>query len=158
MMAEYKFKDSFEFVPYSRLVFSANHPPKSQEASPAFFRRWIVVPFDRTFADGDPDTIPGDKLDAILSDPVELSGVLNKALEALAAMIQSLDLCSALAQVISEHRDHLGVPQNLYLPVTATWAGDDSQDRASGNGDRRTVDVGAEARGFTACKVCHPPE
>lgn len=86
MMAEYKFKDSFEFIPYSRLVFSANHPPKSQDASPAFFRRWIVVPFDRTFADGDPETIPSDKLDAILSDPAELSGVLNKALEALAAI------------------------------------------------------------------------
>lgn len=86
MMAEYKFKDSFEFVPYSRLVFSANHPPKSQDASPAFFRRWIVVPFDRTFADGDSDTIPSDKPDALLSDPAELSGVLNKALEALAAI------------------------------------------------------------------------
>ena len=57
-MAEYKFKDSFEFVPYARLVFSANHPPKSQDASPAFFRRWLVVPFERTFADGAPDTIP----------------------------------------------------------------------------------------------------
>jgi P4 family phage/plasmid primase-like protien len=86
MMAEYKFKDSFEFVPYARLVFSANHPPKSQDASPAFFRRWFVVPFERTFADGAPDTIPGDKLDAMLSDPAELSGVLNKALEALAAI------------------------------------------------------------------------
>ena len=86
MMAEHKFKDSFEFVPYSHLVFSANHPPKSQDASPAFFRRWVVVPFDRTFADGGPDTIPSDKLDAILSDPAELSGVLNKALEALAAI------------------------------------------------------------------------
>jgi putative DNA primase/helicase len=42
-MAEYKFKDSFEFVPYSRLVFSANHLPKSQDASPAFFRRWHAV-------------------------------------------------------------------------------------------------------------------
>ena len=52
------------------------------------------------------------------------------------------DLCSALAQVISEHRDHLVVPQNVYLPVNTTWAGDDSQDRASGNGDRRTVAVG----------------
>ena len=86
LMAEYKFKDSFEFVPYARLVFSANHPPKSQDASTAFFRRWIVVPFERTFADKAPDTIPGDKLDAILSDPVELSGVLNKALSALAAI------------------------------------------------------------------------
>jgi P4 family phage/plasmid primase-like protien len=86
LMAEYKFKDSFDFVPYARLVFSANHPPKSQDASPAFFRRWIVVPFERTFADKAPDTIPGDKLDAILSDPAELSGVLNKALIALAAI------------------------------------------------------------------------
>jgi len=86
LMAEYKFKDSFEFVPYARLVFSANHPPKSQDASPAFFRRWLVVPFERTFADGAPDTIPSDKLDAMLSDPAELSGVLNKVLEALAAV------------------------------------------------------------------------
>lgn len=86
LMAEYKFKDSFEIVPHARLVFSANHPPKSQDASPAFFRRWLVVPFQRTFASGAPDTIPSDKLDAILSDPAELSGVLNKALEALAAI------------------------------------------------------------------------
>jgi P4 family phage/plasmid primase-like protien len=86
LIAEYKFKDSFEFVPYARLVFSANHPPKSQDASPAFFRRWLVVPFERTFADGAPITIPSDKLDAMLSDPPELSGVLNKALEALATI------------------------------------------------------------------------
>lgn len=86
LMAEYKFKDSFEFIPYARLVFSANHPPKSQDASPAFFRRWLLVPFQRTFADGAPDTIPSDKLDAMLSDPTELSGMLNKALEAIAAI------------------------------------------------------------------------
>jgi P4 family phage/plasmid primase-like protien len=86
LQAEYKFKDSFEFIPYSRLVFSANHPPKSQDASPAFFRRWLVVPFERTFADGASDTIPSDKLDAILSDPMELSGVLNKALEVIAGI------------------------------------------------------------------------
>jgi putative DNA primase/helicase len=86
LMAEYKFQDSFEFLPYARLVFSANHPPKSQDASPAFFRRWLVVPFERTFADGAPDTIPSDKLDAILADPAELSGVLNRALDGLAAI------------------------------------------------------------------------
>jgi putative DNA primase/helicase len=86
LMAEYKFKDSFEFTPYARLVFSANHPPKSLDASAAFFRRWIVVPFERTFADDAPDTIPSDKLDAMLSDPTELSGVLNKALEAIGAI------------------------------------------------------------------------
>jgi P4 family phage/plasmid primase-like protien len=83
LQAEYKFKDSFEFVPYARLVFSADHLPKSQDASPAFFRRWHVVPFERTFVDGAPDTIPSDTFDAMLSDPAELSGVLNKALEAI---------------------------------------------------------------------------
>jgi putative DNA primase/helicase len=50
LMAEYKFRDSFEFIPYARLVFSANHPPKSQDASPAFFRRWLVVPFERLYS------------------------------------------------------------------------------------------------------------
>jgi P4 family phage/plasmid primase-like protien len=86
LMAEYKFKDSFEFVPYARLIFSANHPPKSQDASPAFFRRWLVVPFERTFADNAPGTIASDKLDAMLSDPNELSGVLNNVLDAIAAI------------------------------------------------------------------------
>ena len=86
LMAEYKFRDSFEFVPYARLIFSANQPPKSTDASPAFFRRWLVVRFERTFADGAPGTIQRDQLDAALADPAELSGVLNKALQAIAAI------------------------------------------------------------------------
>lgn len=83
LLAERKFEESFEFIPFSRLIFSANHPPKSQDASSAFFRRWVVVPFERTFHAGDPGTISRDQLDLLLSDPTELSGVLNKALEAV---------------------------------------------------------------------------
>ena len=58
LMAERKFEESFEFVPFARLIFSANHPPKSQDASSAFFRRWVVVPFERTFHAGDPARFP----------------------------------------------------------------------------------------------------
>ncbi|MBM3739851.1 MAG: DUF3854 domain-containing protein [Acidobacteria bacterium] len=86
LLAERKFEESFDFVPFTRLIFSANHPPKSQDASSAFFRRWVVVPFERTFHSGDSGTLPRDQLDAMLADPVELSGVLNKALEALASI------------------------------------------------------------------------
>jgi putative DNA primase/helicase len=50
-LGERKFETSFEFTPYARLVFSANHPPKSEDASPAFFRRWLVVPFLKTFTE-----------------------------------------------------------------------------------------------------------
>jgi putative DNA primase/helicase len=81
LVAEYKFKDSFEFVPYSRLIFSANQPPRSKDATYAFFRRWIVVPFLRTFEES--EQIPRQILDAKLADPKELSGVLNKALGVL---------------------------------------------------------------------------
>jgi putative DNA primase/helicase len=80
-LGERKYADSFEFSPFARLIFSANHPPRSADASHAFFRRWLVVPFSRTF---DPaQQIPRNVLDVRLADPTELSGVLNKALDAL---------------------------------------------------------------------------
>lgn len=85
LTAEYKFRDSFDFVPFARLVFSANHPPRSQDDSHGFFRRWLVIPFDRTFSGT--AAIPSDELDARLSTPAELSGLLNKALYALPRMI-----------------------------------------------------------------------
>lgn len=78
---EYKYKDQFDFVPFCRLLFSANRPPTSGDDTHAFFRRWKVVPFERTF---DPDeAAPRERIDAALQDPRELSGLLNKALEAL---------------------------------------------------------------------------
>jgi putative DNA primase/helicase len=79
--AEYKYRESFEFRPYCRLVFSANHVPRSGDASHAFFRRWLVVPFERTFEPG--EQVPREVLDARLSSAGELSGVLNRALEVL---------------------------------------------------------------------------
>ena len=78
--AERKFRDSFEFSPFARLVFSTNEPPQSSDASYAFLRRWLVIPFDHAF---EGNKIRKDVLDDQLSDPGELSGVLNKALAAL---------------------------------------------------------------------------
>ncbi len=81
MLAERKYADSFEITPFARLVFSANHPPRSADASHAFFRRWLVIPFERTFEGA--EAIPRAVLDARLANPAELSGVLNRALAAL---------------------------------------------------------------------------
>ena len=80
--AERKYMEGFSFLPYARLVFSANHPPQSRDASPAFFRRWLCVPFTRVF-EGEAAR-PREELDAELASPGELSGVLNMALAALA--------------------------------------------------------------------------
>jgi putative DNA primase/helicase len=82
--AERKFCDSFEFVPFCKLVFSANRPPHSDDATHGFFRRWVVVPFLRCFEENAKGTKTREELDARLANPIELSGVLNKALQALA--------------------------------------------------------------------------
>jgi putative DNA primase/helicase len=81
--AERKYRDSFEFIPYAKLIFSANQPPPSDDPTFAFLRRWLVLPFTRTFEEGGRDTLKRSELDAMLADPRELSGVLNRALSVL---------------------------------------------------------------------------
>ncbi len=80
--AERKYQASFEFRPYARLVFSANTLPRSDDATHGFFRRWLVIPFTRTFDEKDPGWVPHPVLKARLQ--AELPGLLNRALDALA--------------------------------------------------------------------------
>lgn len=81
IMAEHKFKRAFSFTPYARLMFSANHVPRSVDSSDAFYDRWRVTRFERCFR-GSKEEIPAPVLDARLAAPKELSGLLNRALEA----------------------------------------------------------------------------
>jgi P4 family phage/plasmid primase-like protien len=79
--AEYKFRDSFAFKPFCHLAFSANHLPVAMDASEAFFDRWRVHVFSNKFRGTDSE-VPQAHLLELLSTPTELSGVLNKALDA----------------------------------------------------------------------------
>jgi len=100
--AEYKYRESFEFFPHCRLVFSANHVPRSGDASHAFFRRWLVVPFNRTF---EPDEqIPREELDARLADPHELSGVLNRALALIPQVRQGFTESASMREAWEEFK------------------------------------------------------
>ena len=80
--AEFKYRNPFEFTPFARLIFSANHLPTSKDASAAYFDRWLVIPFEKRFR-GTAQEISRRKLDAKLSSRQELSGVLNRVLPAL---------------------------------------------------------------------------
>lgn len=83
LRAERKHRDSFEFTPYARLIFSANEAPPTADNSDAFFERWLILPFDRKHrgaAHCDHD------LHAKLTTPTELSGLLNRALDGLARL------------------------------------------------------------------------
>lgn len=81
---ERKFRPAFDFVPYARLLFSANAAPPTSDASHAFFRRWLIVPFERRFAPGDAGFDP--RIIERLTTPAELSGFLNRGLSALVAL------------------------------------------------------------------------
>ena len=80
--AEFKYHNAFEFTPFVRLMFSANHLPASRDASTAYFDRWLVIPFEKRFR-GTAREIPRQRLDARLSTSRELSGALNRALPAV---------------------------------------------------------------------------
>jgi putative DNA primase/helicase len=80
--AEFKYRDSFEFTPFARLLFSANRLPPTNDSSQAFFDRWLVVPFPNRFRETRRE-MPRSILQYRLSKAHEMSGALNKALDAL---------------------------------------------------------------------------
>lgn len=87
VQAEFKGKDVFTYRPFARLLFSANELPRCNDSTQGFFRRWIVLPFDRNFESG--QQIRREDLDLALGSPDELSGVLNMALDALGTLRKS---------------------------------------------------------------------
>jgi P4 family phage/plasmid primase-like protien len=121
--AEYKYRDSFEFTPFARLVFSANHLPRSSDGSPAFFDRWVVIPFHQSFR-GTAREIPRAELDARLADPKELSGVLNKALAVLPRLRQKGFTVSASMQQAAEEFRQTTDPLAVWLERHTTEHGD----------------------------------
>ena len=79
--AERKHGHPFRFRSYAKLLFSANKIPPSRDRTHAFYRRWVIIPFTRTFngvgSNPTPDTGLRDKL------KTELAGILNRAVDGL---------------------------------------------------------------------------
>ena len=42
-------RDSFDFRPFARLIFSANHSPATRYGTRSYFDRWLLIPFERRF-------------------------------------------------------------------------------------------------------------
>lgn len=77
--AERKYQSPFTFTVRALPIFSANEPPISSDQTEAWFRRWTIVPLERTFTDAEADPHLGDKL----TDTDQLAGALQKAVEGL---------------------------------------------------------------------------
>jgi putative DNA primase/helicase len=77
--AQFKYGQPFSLVNRAKLIFSANKIPDSDDTSHAYYKRWLILAFEKSFTEGNRDTSLIQKLTA----PDELSGLLNLALIAL---------------------------------------------------------------------------
>ena len=80
--ARLPYGEPFTLSNYAKLIFNCNELPKDVEQSKAYFRRFLIVPFDVT--------IPEDEQDKELSSKIinsELSGVFNWVLDGLHRLI-----------------------------------------------------------------------
>jgi P4 family phage/plasmid primase-like protien len=86
-----KFKPRFKFRPRAKLIISTNNPPQTDDRTHAFYRRWLIVMFERTFVPTDDKNVPNridPDLITKLTTQEELSGFLNLGLKYLPILIK----------------------------------------------------------------------
>lgn len=81
--AERKYGHPFSFKNHARLLFSANRLPTNTDRTHGFYRRWIIIPFTKSF--------DGQKADKDLRTKLEkeLPGILNRALNGLHRLFEN---------------------------------------------------------------------
>ncbi|PZF73936.1 DNA primase family protein [Taibaiella soli] len=84
VQARLKYGNSFMMEFYSKLAFNCNALPSVSEYSEAFFRRFVIIPFDITIPEKDRD--PNLSSDIIEN---ELAGVFNWILVGLTRLLQN---------------------------------------------------------------------
>jgi len=86
---------------YAKLCFNCNELPKDVEHSEAYFRRFLIIPFD--------ETIPEDERNPKLAQQIirsELSGVFNWILEGLNRLLGqgNFSNCNAAKQQLAKYK------------------------------------------------------
>ena len=102
IQASFKFRDSFDFIPFCKLAFATNRLPRVLDNSDGLFRRIMPVSFKRQFLEGDPDRDPHleEKLEA------ELSGIFEWAIVGLHRLWENKGFtdCAETRGLIQDYR------------------------------------------------------
>lgn len=88
---------------YAKLMFNANVLPKDTEDTDGFFRRFLIIHFDKV--------IPQDKQDNELAKKIiesELSGVFNWVMQGFERLIKnkSFSPCESSDKIVAQYRTH----------------------------------------------------
>ncbi len=96
-----KYRDPFIMTDYAKICFNCNELPRDVEHTEAYFRRFLIVPFDVTIPEKDRDPRLAQKIIA-----KELSGVFNWIIEGLKRLLEqgNFSECNAINDQISMYR------------------------------------------------------
>lgn len=121
--ARLPYGEPFIMTQFAKLIFNSNELPKDVEHTNAYFRRFLIIPFNVT--------IPVEEQDKNLHTKIiknELSGVFNWVLEGLGRLLKQNDFsnCDAAQKALEEYRIEsdsvqLYLQEYNYIPsLTAT--------------------------------------
>lgn len=96
-----KYGQPFQMYDYAKLIFNCNELPKDVEHTTAFFRRFLIIPFDVIISDHEKDSELAKK---IINK--ELSGVFNWVLEGLKRILEQKKFseCEAAIQAVEQYK------------------------------------------------------
>ena len=99
--ARLPYGEPFILTQYAKLIFNCNELPKEVEHSHAYFRRFLIIPFE--------ETIPEEEQDKTLHLKIienELSGVFNWVLDGLDRLLQNKKFsdCKAAQQAVESYK------------------------------------------------------
>jgi putative DNA primase/helicase len=134
--ARLPYGEPFTLTHYAKLVFNCNELPKDVEHSNAYFRRFLIVPFDVTIPEADQDKELPKKI-----IQQELSGVFNWVLDGLNRLLTQKQFtdCEAVRLQLEQYKKQSDSVQ-MFL--------EDYNYVASTHSYRPQKDLFAEYRGF----------
>lgn len=99
--ARLPYGNPMQITQYAKFIFNCNELPKDVEHTPAFFRRWLIIPFDVTIPDNEQDKELHTKI-----IETELSGVFNWVLEGLNRLLKQKKFseCEAAKQALEQYK------------------------------------------------------
>jgi P4 family phage/plasmid primase-like protien len=107
--AQEKFKPRFSLRNKAKILISTNNPPESDDRTYAFYRRWKLTDFGRTFVQSDDPNDPNKKDPDIihkLTTVSELSGFLNLLLRYLPVLINEGGFVEESMQVVQKKYEY----------------------------------------------------
>jgi putative DNA primase/helicase len=101
VQARLPYAPPFTMRNYARMAFNANELPRAVEHNKAFFRRFLIVPFDVTVSDEEQDTELARKIIA-----AELPGVFNWVLDGLRRLLKEKKFteCAAVKRALATYQ------------------------------------------------------